>query len=137
MTRAAFSERKVIETLLRQAAVICCYRCQSAFTIEDAKTVEREHLQEIALGGENTPGNCRYSHKACHSIVTNGTRATSAGSSKHRIAKVNRIRDPKKPKGNLSSRPFGKHSNPWGRPIRSPKCDSDENRSQDPISEQN
>ena len=110
MTRSTFSERKVIATLLGQGAVIPCYRCRKAFTEADA--IEREHLLEIALGGENTPDNCRFSHKKCHAIVTNGTPATSAGSSKHRIAHTNRLRNPKKSKGTMRSRPFGKRANP-------------------------
>jgi hypothetical protein len=96
MTRSAFSERKVIETLIRRGAVIPCYRCRAAFTLEDVPFIEREHLVEIALGGDNTPENAAYSHgqrsaQRCHGIVTNGNGATSAGSSKHRIAKTNRI----------------------------------------------
>lgn len=96
MSRSAFSERKVIETLLRQGAVIPCFRCRIALTLEDVATVEREHLVEVGLDGENTPENCRYSHgqrseQGCHGIVTNGNGATSAGSSKHRIAKTKRM----------------------------------------------
>jgi hypothetical protein len=53
---------------------------------------EREHLHEVKLGGPDIPENCRYSHAKCHAIVTNGTKATTAGSSKQRIAKVKRIR---------------------------------------------
>src|SRR5690606_19076829 len=96
MTRSAFSERKVIETLIRRGAVIPCYRCRVAFTLEDVPFIEREHLVEVALGGDNTPENAAYSHgqrsaQRCHGIVTNGTKATSAGSSKHRVAKTRRI----------------------------------------------
>lgn len=96
MTRSAFSERKVLKTLILRGAVIPCYRCRIAFTLEDVPFIEREHLVEIALGGENTPENAAYSHgqrsaQRCHGIVTNGNGATSAGSSKHRIAKVKRI----------------------------------------------
>jgi len=54
-------------------------------------TIEKEHLHERALGGPDEWGNWRWSHEACHSIVTNGTKATAAGSSKHRIAKARRI----------------------------------------------
>ena len=114
MTRAAFSERKVIETLLMRHAIIVCYRCHQLFSEDDE--FEREHILEIALGGENTPGNCAYSHKKCHAKITNGTKATTAGSSKHRFAHTRRLRNPKKPKGNIRSRGFGKRANPWGRP---------------------
>jgi hypothetical protein len=55
-------------------------------------TIEREHLHELGLGGADTPENCRYSCTLCHKIITNGTKATTAGSSKQRIAKVKRIR---------------------------------------------
>ncbi len=56
------------------------------------KAIEREHLHERELDGADDPFNCRYSHKCCHDIITNGTKATTAGSSKQRIAKVKRIR---------------------------------------------
>ena len=96
MTRSAFTERKVIETLLGQGAVIPCFRCRLAFTQADVKTIEREHIQEMALGGENTPENCAFSHAACHARITNGSPATSAGGSKHRIAKAKRLAGGKK-----------------------------------------
>lgn len=112
MTRAAFSERKVIETLLSQRAIIPCYRCRIAFIEGDE--IEREHVLEIALGGKNTPANCVYSHKACHAIETNGTKATTAGSSKNRIAKQRHRDKPKRksywPSGRkIQSREFQKH----------------------------
>jgi hypothetical protein len=76
---------------------------------------EREHLHEIGLDGPDTPANCRYSCSDCHSIITNGKKATSAGSSKQRIAKVKRLRNPKpsrhpmpKSARKIPSRPFQK-----------------------------
>jgi 5-methylcytosine-specific restriction endonuclease McrA len=85
MSRRRFSEREVIETLIRQGVQIACYRCGVNLYPVDA---EREHVVEIALGGKDDPTNCVYSHKECHAIITNGTPATTAGSSKHRIAKT-------------------------------------------------
>ncbi|WP_298800062.1 hypothetical protein [uncultured Devosia sp.] len=85
-----FKERETIEVLLLQKAIIPCYRCKVAFTMEDLETgnIEKEHLHERRLGGPDEPGNCRYSHCDCHAKITNGNGATTAGSSKNRIAKA-------------------------------------------------
>jgi formylmethanofuran dehydrogenase subunit E len=94
--RRAFGWKDVLLVLIYQcqdrAAPILCHRCGKPITIEDVRSgnVEREHLHERELGGPDEPENCRYSHKArpCHAQTTNGTPATSAGSSKNRIAKA-------------------------------------------------
>lgn len=86
--RRRFTEREVIETLWMQGARIPCFRCREDLHPADA---EREHLNELALGGKDEPRNCRYSHFWCHAIQTNGLPATTAGSSKAKIAKVKRI----------------------------------------------
>lgn len=86
MSRRRFSEREVLEIIVcRHNVRLLCYRCGELLLPDDA---EREHIHELALGGRDHPENCVYSHKACHAIVTNGTPATSAGSSKNRIAKT-------------------------------------------------
>lgn len=85
-------EREVLEVLINQGAVIPCFRCRVAFTMEDVKSgnIENEHIHEKELGGPDDPFNRRYSHKArpCHATVTHGSPATWAGSSRHRIAKA-------------------------------------------------
>lgn len=90
--RRQFREIEVIETLLIQGVIIPCYRCKIPFTLEDvrARNIEKEHLHEVILDGPDMPDNCRFSHAAapCHHTVTNGTKATSAGSSKHKAAKI-------------------------------------------------
>jgi hypothetical protein len=93
--RRRFSEREVIETLWHQGVNIPCRRCGQIIRPEARGTdgqfhidVEREHIHEIALGGPDIPANCRYVHRVCHAQITNGTKATTAGSSKHRIAKT-------------------------------------------------
>lgn len=91
--RRQFREIEVVECLILQEATIPCYRCGIPFTIEDvrAKNIQKEHLHEFNLDGPDVPGNCRFSHAAapCHHTVTNGPPATSAGSSKNRLAKAN------------------------------------------------
>lgn len=86
MARKRFTERWVIQTLLFQGTNIPCFRCKKLFNADD--DIEREHVIEIALGGADEPFNCSYSHAACHATITNGTPATTAGSSKNRIAKA-------------------------------------------------
>lgn len=104
MSRKRFNEREVIETLLWQGVSIRCFRCQEPLALvaaADDKIVwphgpcEREHLHEFKLGGADKPENCRYSHKCCHAVVTNGTPATTAGSSANRIAKTKPTRTDK------------------------------------------
>ncbi len=118
MTRKRFSERAVLATLMTQQ-VIFCFRCKMA--IAEAKDAEREHILEIALGGKDEPANCAYSHAWCHFAITNGTKATTAGSSKQRIAKVARLQNPKKSKRPMKSskrpipsRPFQKAARDTG-----------------------
>lgn len=113
MSRKRFTEREVLETLIVQGINLKCYRCKEPMMLP--ADIEREHLTEVALGGLDVPRNCVYSHVDCHAKITNGTRATSAGSSKQRIAKVKRLRNPRPskrpmPKSHrkLQSRPFQK-----------------------------
>ena len=113
MRRRRFSEREVLLTLFYCGQRVRCYRCGLPFTPEDK--IQREHVTELALGGEDTPVNCAYSHTECHDIITNGTKATTAGSSKQRIAKVKRLQGKLKPKmrrpwakRKMQSRPFQK-----------------------------
>lgn len=91
--RRRFSERDVLATLLWQGVTIPCFRCKDPLSLDAGSghwvyRCEREHLHELELGGEDAPANCRYSGEGCHAAVTNGTPATSAGSSKNRIAKT-------------------------------------------------
>ncbi len=133
MRRRKFSETEVLATaqiaLFQRNIYLLCYRCGNPLfgpiMNEDRRIVgaiaigqiEREHYLELALGGEDGPRNCVYSHKDCHKKATNGTKATTAGSSKHRIAKVRRIQaGGKKRKGKpIPSRPFPKVKIPMRR----------------------
>lgn len=119
MRRRRFSEREVLAAVHFNHGAILCYRCRQP--LEPHQLIEREHLTEYAIGGSDEPCNAAYSHTACHAIVTNGTPATTAGSSKQRIAKAKRIpgkmrvskpppgtREPKTIKRKWPSRPFAK-----------------------------
>lgn len=88
MARRRFTEKEVLETLIHQGVEIRDFRSGEPITLENVAEIEREHLHEIALGGPDDPANCRYSLSKNHHIVTNGTPATTAGSSKNRIAKA-------------------------------------------------
>lgn len=100
MTRRRFSEREVLTVLVGyQHIKIKCFRCGEPITLTDIESgnCQREHLHEVELAGPDVPANCRYSHRdaPCHHTATNGTPATSAGSSKHRIAKTRGTRSDK------------------------------------------
>lgn len=107
MPRRKFSETDTILTLAYQGFVVTCFRCKEPLVYNTALSgeqlylptvrIEREHLHELALGGADGPHNCRYSHTYCHKLITNGTKATTAGSSKQRIAKTKRLIEGKKP----------------------------------------
>lgn len=128
-TRRRFSERQVLETLLHQGVAIRCFRCGLPFIVGQSLIdtanahwigyVQREHLHEVALGGPDEPANCRYSCTDSHIKITNGTKATSVGSSKHRIAKAKRIANGgKKRRGpKMKSAGFSKTKRPMN-PVR-------------------
>lgn len=88
MARRKFSEKDVIRTLLHQGVEIRDFRTKEPITLDNVGEIEREHIHELKLGGPDEPANCRYSLKASHHVITNGTKATTAGSSKNRIAKT-------------------------------------------------
>lgn len=92
MARKTTTYKDALEIVISQT-VVPCYRCGVPFTRLDVRSkpsapnaIQKEHIHELALGGEDKPDNCRFSHKACHDIITNGTKATKKNSSKSRIA---------------------------------------------------
>lgn len=92
VSRRRFKEWEVIATLIEQGIEIPCFRCKQPLPLPTRKNmVQREHIHEITFDGPDIPANCRFSHYDCHSIITNGTKSTSAGSSKQRKAKVDRL----------------------------------------------
>jgi len=54
--------------------------------------VEWNHALAHAIGGSDGPENIEAIHTDCHKIETNGTKATTAGSTKQVVAKVKRLR---------------------------------------------
>lgn len=114
--RKRFSERQVIETLIRQGVEMRCYRTKELITLETVNLLEREHLTQMALGGADTPANCAYSLKAAHAIVTNGTKATSYGSDAHARAKIRAltgVTGANKTKRKWASRPMESGKTNW------------------------
>src|ERR1043165_4466018 len=92
--RRRFKEWEVIATLIHQGIVVTCFRTKQPFTLETVKTAQREHLIDRAVDDRpeyDTPEYCRYSLKQAHAVVTNGTKATTAGSSKHIAGKMKRF----------------------------------------------
>ena len=121
MARRRFTERQVIETLIRTGHEIRDYRTKELITLETVKELEREHVTPIKLGGADDPTNCAYSRAENHKLQTNGKPHTSYGSDKHAIAKVDRITGVtgNGPKKRIQSRGFQKrpegHEYNWGK----------------------
>jgi hypothetical protein len=109
--RRTITAKQALIIAVQQGGIIPCYRCRLAFDAETIKTAEREHVHELELGGSDELENMRFSHKDCHAVITNGSGATTAGSSKQRIAKVKRLRGETRtgPKAKIASRGFQKH----------------------------
>ena len=59
--------------------------------IRSGDPIDWDHGHAWALGGEHSYSNIRPLHRACHRTKTSGTKATSAGSDIHKIAKVKRL----------------------------------------------
>jgi hypothetical protein len=91
MARRHFSERDVLETLLRTGHKLFCFRSHEPITLDNVRTVEREHVTPIALGGADNPTNCAYSFRSAHKVQSFGGGATTADSDIGKIAKTKRI----------------------------------------------
>jgi hypothetical protein len=96
--RKAKTGKRVIESLLHQGAVIKCFRTGVLVTLANFNDLEAEHLVELGLkttdaekAAVDTPEYWRWSFSAAHAQITNGTKATTAGSSKARVAKAKRM----------------------------------------------
>lgn len=92
MTRKACTAKQALEVAMQQGAIIPCYRCRLALTIEETRergAIEREHVVPLALGGEDVPSNWAWSHKACHKFQTNGPSHFNKGD-RHEITKAAR-----------------------------------------------
>ncbi len=92
--RKAATAANMREMLLRQAqdfgASIICPLCEESI-LPGGPTI-REHMHALGLGGLDSPANWRLVHKHCARRKTIGTRATTAGSDIHLIAKGKRLR---------------------------------------------
>jgi hypothetical protein len=90
MPRRALSQENFVRMLLAQGAVIPCGCCKKPIT--DAKNIRREHLNEYKISDDDSVGNQQLWHAyPCSHKKTNGTKATTLGSSKHIIAKAKRL----------------------------------------------
>lgn len=87
MSRKRFTERQVIEALIRTGHEIRCYRTKEVITLETVKRLEREHVTPLKLGGADDPTNAAYSLSEAHKAQTKKDIAA--------IAKVARLRNPK------------------------------------------
>jgi 5-methylcytosine-specific restriction endonuclease McrA len=80
------SLKERLEILIRQAT---CPRCgEKLGALAD---LEWDHIQPLALGGDNSPENFQAVHRDCHALKTRGNPATTAGSDIHAIARVKRL----------------------------------------------
>lgn len=109
MARKRFSERQVIEALIRTGHKIFCFRTKEEITLETVGRLEREHPTPLKLGGADDPTNAAYSLKEAHAKQTKKDRAA--------IAKVDRILGLtcQGPKKKIPSRPFPAVSRPMRR----------------------
>ena len=84
-------------------------RCQCCLRkIADGEKWHADHFNPNALSGDNSDGNFQVLCIPCHRRKTFGTKATTAGSDIHAIAKVKRLIKGKTPKRNIPSKPFDK-----------------------------
>lgn len=88
------TERRKLTTLDKLKIVVAQARCPvCGEKLGELEGLDFDHVLALALGGTDTIDNLRAIHRSpCHARKTNGTAATSAGSDKHLIAKMKRVR---------------------------------------------
>lgn len=98
--RKAIPARVMVSVAIRQAfhsgfgSSVRCPLCSEPLTSSHARILEHmiPHATMTALGKDpDAIDNLRWVHAECASRKTNGTKATTAGSDKHMIAKGKRI----------------------------------------------
>lgn len=98
--------RQQAEIMLRQKGR--CVGCRGKF-VGFLGAPEWDHIQPLALGGDNSTENFQALCIPCHDKKTNGVAATTHGSDKFNIAKAGRIaRGGKKKSPGPKSRGFDK-----------------------------
>ena len=94
MKRKSPTPGQVRDVLIKQAyelgSPIVCPLCSGP--MYPWQPLIREDMHAVALGGVDGPENWRYVHKECAHKKTFGTKATTAGSDIHLIAKGKRLR---------------------------------------------
>lgn len=86
--RPPITERMKWQALLFHFGARCA-RCGKMILITDK--IEWDHSHPLGLGGPHHYTNIKPLHIDCHLFKTSGTKATSAGSDIHKIAKAKRI----------------------------------------------
>lgn len=112
--RKAITDKMKWQSLLYWSTDAYCPECSEPILATD--NIEWDHRHPIALGGTHTFDNIRAVHRECHRLKTSGSKATSAGSDIHMIAKANRIarggkvvrRPMRAGTRKIPSRPFGR-----------------------------
>ena len=84
--RGHISTKTKLLIMVRQAR---CPLCDGR--LGSIENVDFDHDTPLALGGADDETNLRAVHRDCHRIKTSGTKATSAGSDIHIIAKTKRL----------------------------------------------
>lgn len=85
MTRKAITLATKVAVLQSQA--LCGCGCGEKL----GEDIIWDHVLAHALEGSDGPENIRAVRVDCDKIITNGTKATTAGSTKHVVAKVRRL----------------------------------------------
>ena len=102
MTTRAPTKRKAVRAFNLSAKLEACLRylaCPECGEGPLSKIgVEWDHIIEWWLSKDSSAGNCQPLCPVCHGIKTNGTKATTAGSSKQIAAKHRRLTGKNKPK---------------------------------------
>jgi len=127
MTRRRLSPKQRAALFVTHKGIchMCCEPINEAFQLWEVS-----HPHPLALGGKDDDSNRAPAHKSCHRTRTFGTKATTAGSDIHAIAKTKRLAKGKQPSGyrwpsrKMHSRPFSAAPRPFNRSKPAPKPSS-------------
>jgi 5-methylcytosine-specific restriction endonuclease McrA len=88
MKRKAITDKMKLEGAICWGSVVCTNCC---IRFKFPREIEWDHFNPVAMGGRHDDSNIRPLCKECHKLKTFGSKATTAGSDIHKIAKVKRI----------------------------------------------